>query len=312
MAALAALIVLGCSHTATAERHTSASPAAATAQQRLILDPDHDYGDRYADGVLPVGDGKYKTETAAKGYYDACSQYAGALGAGGGGAMTRGPWFTNNNTEYDVDEKVYVHGNVDWTPSYKVKVIGGKRVITTNDLPSHPTGIYPVRSSDPAYQYDRNPNSIGAQQIRLELPASPTYGSPHCGGGEVGVMKTGVMLFNAFDAGGRDAGAWEVQDKCDGHPERTKEYHYHSLSSCITHVGVHRVIGWAFDGFPITGPRVGDHNILTTRDLDVCHGITSKVRINGESVKTYHYVMTQDFPYSVSCFRATPTTVGPV
>lgn len=40
--------------------------------------------------------------------------------------------------------------------------------------------------------------------------------------------------------------------------------------------------------------------------LDECHGLTSIVDIDGESVQTYHYVMTQDFPYSVSCFRATP------
>ncbi len=61
-----------------------------------------------------------------------------------------------------------------------------------------------------------------------------------------------------------------------------------------------------FDGFPITGPKVGDRNILTTTDLDECHGITSTVTLDGKAVTTYHYVMTQDFPYSVSCFRSTP------
>ena len=64
------------------------------------------------------------------------------------------------------------------------------------------------------------------------------------------------------------------------------------------------VIGYALDGFPITGPRVGDNNILTTSDLDVCHGITSTITLDGKKVTMYHYVMTQDFPYSVSCFRA--------
>jgi len=34
------------------------------------------------------------------------------------------------------------------------------------------------------------------------------------------------------------------------------------------------------------------------------------VKINGKKVTTYHYVMTQDFPYSVSCFRAEPVTTG--
>ena len=67
-------------------------------------------------------------------------------------------------------------------------------------------------------------------------------------------------------------------------------------------------IGWALDGFPITGPVVGEGNILTSDDLDECHGITGTVEIDGEEVETYHYVMTQDLPYSVSCFQATAST----
>ncbi|CPW28190.1 Uncharacterised protein [Mycobacteroides abscessus] len=68
-------------------------------------------------------------------------------------------------------------------------------------------------------------------------------------------------------------------------------------------------MGYALDGFPITGARVSDGNVLTTRDLDECHGITSSVRLDGRDVATYHYVMTQDYPYSVNCFRGRPTTV---
>jgi len=308
--ALATVLVVGCTSSATAQ-HVASTSTANAGTGPLTLDPNKDYGDLYADGILPVGDGKYNSGTARKGYYDACQQYAASLAAGGGGASSRGPWFTNNNTEYDVNKKAHVAGSVDWSSSYRVTVKKTSRVVKTNDLPTHQTGVFPVRSDDPAYQYDRNPNSISAQSIRLSLTASPKYGAPKCGGGVVGVMTTGVMLFNALDAGGRDAGAWEVQDSCSGHPQRTGEYHYHTLSSCIAGVGVHRVIGWALDGFPITGPKVGKHNILTTRDLDKCHGITSSVRVDGAKVKTYHYVMTQDYPYSVSCFRATPVTVNP-
>jgi hypothetical protein len=290
------------------------TPAAASSH-RLTLDSRHDYGNKYADGVLPVGDGKYRTSGAKKGYIFACSQYASSLSAGNGGASTRGPWFKNNNTEYDVDEKVHVSGSVSWpNATHSIKTTSGKRKVTTNDLPtSHTTGEFPVAQDDPAFAYDRNPNSISAQSLVLSLSKTPTYGAPKCMGGMVGVMTTGVLIFNAFDAEGRDAGAWETQDHCDAHPEMHGEYHYHSLSSCITKLSVHHVIGWALDGFPITGPRVhGKSNQLSTGDLDVCHGITSKVKINGKSVKTYHYVMTRDFPYSVSCFRATPVTTGPV
>jgi hypothetical protein len=299
----------------TAVRTAAHQATAGTSSHHLTLDTSHDYGNKYSDGILPVGDGKYRTTGAKKGYVYACSQYASSLSAGNGGADTRGPWFTNNDTEYDVNEKVYVSGDVSWpNATHSIKTSGKKRIITTNDLPTtHMTGTFPVSSSDAAYQYDRNPNSISAQSIALSLTKSPTYGSPRCMGGQVGVMTTGVMLFNAFDAEGRDAGAWETQDHCDAHPERSGMYHYHTLSQCITKLSVHHVIGWALDGFPITGPYVhGSSNQLTTSNLDACHGITSKVKINGKSVTTYHYVMTQDFPYSVSCFRAKPLTTGPI
>lgn len=172
------------------------------------------------------------------------------------------------------------------------------------------TGTFPVSSSDPAYAYDSNPNSISGQDFTYTLSADPAYSeTPKCmTGGEIGVMLTGVALFNGFDAGGRDAGAWETQDGCQGHPQQSGIYHYHTLSSCIKDVSVSTVIGFALDGFPITGPKVGDGNFLTTSDLDACHGIVSEVNLDGKKVKTYHYVMTQDFPYSASCFRGSAAT----
>lgn len=283
----------------------------AASAQGLQLDTSKNYGNKYADGILPVGDGKYSTAEARKGYVYACSTYAQNLNSNQGGAGSRGPWFTDNNTEYDINKKVHVSGSVTWQPSLSVTENGSNRLITTNDLPNHPTGIFPIASSDAAYAYDRNPNSIESQSLSYSLPLSPTYGTPQCMGGEAGIMLTGVALFNAFDAGGRDAGAWEVQDDCGGHPQVSGEYHYHTLSSCISDTNVSTVIGYALDGFPITGPKVGTNNILTTDDLDECHGIVSQITLDNKKVTMYHYVMTQDFPYSVSCFRAQPVQVTP-
>ena len=146
-----------------------------------------------------------------------------------------------------------------------------------------------------------------SQNMTFALNSSPVYSAtPQCMSGVVGVMLTGVQLNNAFDAGGRDAGAWEVQDDCGGHPQGDGQYHYHTLSSCITDVNVKTVIGFALDGFPITGPKITNTNILTTSDLDECHGLSSAINLDGKSVTMYHYVMTEDFPYSMSCFRGTP------
>jgi hypothetical protein len=271
----------------------------------LELDTKKSYGNKYANGLLPVGDGKYSSDSAKKGSLYACSQYALSVQGGGGGAGSRGPWFVSNNTQYDLNKKAHVRGSVNWQGTYSSVISGGTRRIATNDLPlSHATGVFPIASSDPAHAYDKNPNSIKAQTLSYLLTASPVYGDAQCMGGEVGVMTTGVALFNAFDAGGRDAGAWEVQDDCGGHPQVSGEYHYHTLSSCIKDVSVQTVIGFALDGFPITGPQVSSGNFLTTDDLDECHGIKSEIMLDGKTVKHYHYVMTQDFPYSVSCFRA--------
>jgi hypothetical protein len=52
---------------------------------------------------------------------------------------------------------------------------------------------------------------------------------------------------------------------------------------------------------------VGTNNYLTTSDLDECHGITSEITLDGKKVTQYHYVMTEDFPYSIGCYRATAT-----
>lgn len=282
------------------------TPAASTSQG-LKLDPNKNYGNKYQDGILPVGDGKHESSGPKQGYVYACTDYARNLAAQAGGAGRPGPWFTDNDKKYNANKKLHVQGSVMWTADFSNRVSGSTRTIVTNDLPSHPTGVFPILASDPAYAYDKNPNSIKGQKFTYKLATDPTYNAkPNCEGGEVGIMLTGVALFSALDAGGRDAGAWEVQDSCDGHPQSDGIYHYHTLSSCIKNISVSTVIGYALDGFPITGPQVGINNILNTSDLDECHGIVSQINLDGKKVTMYHYVMTQDYPYSVSCYRGTP------
>jgi len=312
LALVAAACSSGSSSTSSGEDSSSSSSSTSSTTTAevdssrvtdLVLDPDHDYGDKYADGILPVGDGLLSLTEPAQGYVYLCRETGD-----GGGAFERGPWFVNDNTEWDVNLKIDVEGDVAWDGEYAMELSDTTRTITTNDLPlEHTTGIFPLQASDPAYAYDRNPNSIAAQSLVFGLNASPeVLDTPSCMGGESGVMNSGVALFNAFDAGNRDASAWEIQDGCHGHPQQTSEYHYHTLSRCTDDISVDTVIGFALDGFPITGPQVGENNILTTSDLDECHGITSTITLDDEQVTTYHYVMTADFPYSVSCFRSTP------
>jgi hypothetical protein len=248
---------------------------------------------------LPLGDNKYTTSSAKKGYVYVCH-----VATGGQGAQGNGPWI--HGTTWDSTTKVAVAGSIPWpNASVKITVSGSTRTIVSNDLPTnHSTGIFPISASDPAAQYDRNQSSITVQNNSLSLPANPNaLATPDCIFGVVGVMTNGVSLNDAFDALYRDAAAHEVQDSCDGHPNNEEGYHYHNLSACYKSPTVDQVIGYANDGFPITGPLVTKGNYLTTSDLDECHGLTSTVTMGGKQVTTYHYVMTYDFPYSVSCYR---------
>jgi hypothetical protein len=257
---------------------------------------------KYADGTVPLGDYKYVTDAAKKGYIYLCN-----VRKDNPGSMVNGPWISGDT--WNFLKKVTVDGAVSWPDAFFSNVISGTyRVLTGNDLPvSHATGVFPVAASDDAHAYDPNPNAISAQVIKENLPADPIYSeTPYCMGGEVGIMLSGVALFNAFDAGLRDAPAHELQDACDGHPQGSGEYHYHSLPSCLKDTGETTVLGFAFDGFPITGPKVADGKYLATDDLDECHGLVSEIIVDGKLKTTYHYVMTQDFPYSASCFRGKP------
>ena len=251
---------------------------------------------------LPVGDGQVSTAGPARDVIYLCNG-----GGGGGGASTQGPWFNGDGT-WDATEKAFVDGSVDWpTATFSENVSGDTRSLAGNGLPDHTTGNFPIAASDDAYAYDRNPNSIRTQTLSYSLPAAPDKGSPRCVGGTIGVAKNGVPIFNGLDAGNRDAVAWEIQDMCDGHPQVSGQYHYHSIPDCINEGESRKkhskLVGWALDGFAIYGERGEDGEELSNDDLDVCHGHTHKVKLDGEKVRTYHYHGTAEYPYTVGCFR---------
>ena len=70
------------------------------------------------------------------------------------------------------------------------------------------------------------------------------------------------------------------------------------------------LVGYALDGFGIYGmkdPATGrDYH---DADLDACHGITGPIVWNGHRVNMYHYVLTEEYPYTIGCFRGTPVKV---
>lgn len=251
---------------------------------------------------LPLGDHRLSQEPKV-GWIWACHMEHG------GGAHRDGPWIRDDGT-FDLTAKAIVTGSVNWPHTFTMSTTDTARVFSSNDLPAHATGTFPIAPDDPATRYDRNPNAIAAQNIRLTLPLNPVLAKqPACAPGVVGIMLTGVVLFNSLDAMGRDAVAHEVQDKCQGHPQRTGTYHYHSLTGCQEDPpladGHSALLGYALDGFGIFGRHGEGGKILTSADLDACHGHTHKIPWNGKMVEMYHYHGTWDFPYTVGCIRGT-------
>lgn len=187
-----------------------------------------------------------------------------------------------------------------------------RRVAT--DLPDGvPTGSFPIAPSDPAYRYDRNPNAVSAQSATFTLPATPTAApTPSCLGlGPIGITVDGVLLFDALDAAGRNAGAHEIQDRCGGHPQQRGMYHYHTISTCLADAATSSsvLVGYALDGYGIYVERDARGNLPTNADLDACHGRIGSVTWDGRPTVMYHYDVTLEYPYTVGCFHGDPVDV---
>ena len=259
--------------------------------------------------ALPLGDSHFSMSAPAVGSVFVCGIPNGQAPSG------TPPWIDTANGTWNALTKTVVMGSVSWAGTFSAAATsdGSALDISGNGLPLAPvsTGTFPIASSDPAYQYDRNPNGIAAQTIAYALPNNPVAAaSPGClNGGRIGIALNGVSIYDALDAVGHDAVAREEQDGCHGHPDRSSTYHYHGwIQACVTDAGSatqnSSLLGYALDGYGIYGPWY-DGKVLTTADLDRCHGTTSVVTWHGTATSIYHYVSTYDFPYTIGCYHGT-------
>jgi hypothetical protein len=258
--------------------------------------------------ALPIGDGNI-SKTPKRGYVMSCVD-----SFNGSGAQSSGKWISGDT--WNMSKKPMVQGNVEWpNAKLKIKVKGNKRIITGNGLPDQPTGKFPVQESDPAYQYDRNPNSIQEQTVEWKLTANPKQAdSASClPMNTIGISTDGAAIFNALDAEGRDAGAHEILDKCWGHPEMDGSYHHHTNPSCLDDGSSDQhspLLGYLLDGFGIYGLRGDDGEQMSNDNLDKCHGHEHDVDWNGEQQNIYHYHMTYEYPYTAGCFKGDPLQIS--
>jgi hypothetical protein len=253
---------------------------------------------------LPVGDGNIAQQPRLGFVWPCATRF------GGGGAQRSGTWLRGDGT-FDFTAKPEVDGSVDWASELSVTPDGNRRRIVGNGLPNHSTGRYPVARGDDAYRHDRNPNTISAQRLDVSVPAAPRAArSPSClPMGPIGVLLTGAVFFNSLDARGEDAAAHEIQDACQGHPERSGQYHYHMLSTCLEPAGKggghSPLVGYAFDGFGIFGRRGESGAVLSNADLGDCHGHSHEITWDGARTELFHYHATWEFPYTLGCYRGT-------
>ncbi len=264
---------------------------------------------------LPLGDSKYRG-SAQRGYVQSCQTSlagpGGNGGAGGGGAGGDGPWIDATAKTWDATRKIAVTGTVKRTATYSFGLSASARKLTGNGLPSV-SGTFPVAADDPAYQYDRNPNTIAGYTLSVSLSARPKMaGTSTCVGGTIGVSSKGLPIYSAFDAEGRDASAHELQDSCGGHPQNTGQYHFHALPACFADSAAKtahsKLAGYALDGFGIYGHKGVGGKVVTNASLDACHGHTHTIIWNGKRKRMFHYHATYEFPYLVGCYRGTPVT----
>jgi YHYH protein len=251
--------------------------------------------------ALPVGDGK------VTGYPAVGNIYACTTAFRGGGAQHTGPWVHGDTWEPTV--KPHVAGTVFWPDAaFTLTLTTSGQVFEGNGLPvGQPTGTFPIATTDPAYEYDTNPNSIAAQALAFAIPVDPQVAAePGClPMGMIGFTVTGVALYNALDDAGRDAAAHEIQDLCDGHPQARSQYHYHSGSPCIPGAETSELVGWSLDGFPILGMKAAGGAWLADSDLDACHGRAESLTID-ERTYCYAYHLTREYPYTLGCFKGQP------
>ncbi len=283
--------------TGAASGATSVTPAASAPS--AAIDP----------ARIPIGDGKLSTTMPRVGFVFSCTNPSSPNPPG------KSPWVSADGLTWDSTAKLAVQGAVTWASSFVTQIAGNSRQVDGNGLPSHVTGNFPIAATDPARQYDANPNRIQSVAIAWGLPANPVAApNPTCTGlGAIGVLLSGARIFNALDADGRDAVAHEVQDSCDGHPQGAGIYHYHNVSRCLQaqdDPAAHSpLVGYIADGFGLYGLRGEGGKPLTNADLDECHGHSHALTINGVQTVQYHYHATKEYPYTVGCYRGTPVAI---
>lgn len=205
-------------------------------------------------------------------------------------------------------------------PELSAACEGDEVVVNSNSIPDFPyveTSPGVPRAEDVEYRFPSNP------EVAAETSEVPLLGA-------LGVAINGIPIFGQAEGTGGDVlSLGDGFTECGGH-NGPSGYHYHTFDVTGSDdcrfteedaaAGV--LYGYAFDGFPIYGNNeyassyeLTDESLFASDtwsahtyiegsgDLDECNGRTDE---DGN----YAYYTTESFPYTVGCFRGTPTENG--
>ncbi len=205
------------------------------------------------------------------------------------------------STNYDITPILIFFDNIE-AVSYSVS--GNTVTFTTTDLPNHTSPYW--NSSHPLYEayngtnsnWNKNPNSIGEQNITFTMPLNPSESSIKTATplGPIGIARNGVVFFNQYAGRNNQPLTNEIDsfDQWLGHPAGT-QYHYHIEPSFLTNnFGKNAFLGLLSDGFPVYGPEENGSTIISS-NLDDYHGHTHETADFPDGM--YHYHVTADAPY---------------
>ena len=187
-----------------------------------------------------------------------------------------------------------------WNSGTVVSSNGQNTTISSDGLPDHCV-------SNDVRGWTGYPNTdsalgISGQSHQWVIPESPTL--PASGEntrvplGAIGVALNGAPLYNPYDADGNNLVDSEIEDDCNGYVATSGIYMYRQNPQC-TYVdvsGEHSpIVGYAFDGYPIYGPRDDNGIFIDDSNLDQYHG-------HDQAGRGYHYHITTGAPYILGAY----------
>ena len=197
--------------------------------------------------------------------------------------------------------------NPNWNTEASVTTSGTQTVVSATGSVSHCV-------SNNARGWTTYPNTdyadgISGQDYDWQIPTTPS--NPASGAnsrvpmGAIGGGLNCIPFYNTYTSSGTDITSEQFLDDCNGGVASGGAYNYRKDPSC-TYVdvsGEHSpIVGYAFDGYPIYGPRDDLGVYVSDNDLDQYHGHTQDGR-------GYHYHITTGAPYTIGAYyKGVPNT----